>query len=178
MIPHRHAPWHALQFGILYEPMQKVSGDFLNIYKKEKAIFVLLADVSGHGVPAALITMAANDAFGAAIRHSESPAAVFREVNSLLSEQIKTQDYLTAFLVRIDDKLRMTYANASHQKALHYRRKRTGHRGPDAPAQRLPPRPINMPRDASAGPVAVVRRLCSVGIHGQDTRAADLLCRG
>ncbi len=123
MIPHRHAPWNALQFGILYEPMQKVSGDFLNIYKKEKAIFALLADVSGHGVPAALITMAANDAFGAAIRHSESPAGVFREVNSQLSEQIKTQDYLTAFLVRIDDKLRITYANASHQKALHYRRK-------------------------------------------------------
>ncbi len=124
MIPHTHAPWHALQFGIIYEPMQKVSGDFLNIYKKDKAIFVLLADVSGHGVPAALITMAANDTFGAAIRHTDSPAAVFREVNTLLSEQIKTQDYLTAFLVRIDEKLRMTYANASHQKALHYRRKR------------------------------------------------------
>lgn len=123
MIPQQHAPWNAVQFGILYRPMQKVSGDFLNVYKKDQAIFVLLADVSGHGVPAALITMAANDAFAAAIRQSDSPAAVFREVNSQLSEQIKTQDYLTAFLVRIDEKLRLTYANASHQKALHYHRK-------------------------------------------------------
>jgi sigma-B regulation protein RsbU (phosphoserine phosphatase) len=123
MIPLQHAPWNAIQFGILYRPMHKVSGDFLNIYKKDHAIFVLLADVSGHGVPAALITMAANDAFAAAIRHTDSPAAVFREVNLQLSEQIKTQDYLTAFLVRIDEKLRLTYANASHQKALHYHRK-------------------------------------------------------
>lgn len=123
MIPHAHPPWQAIQFGIIFKPMQKVSGDFLNIYKKDGAIFALLADVSGHGVPAALITMAANDAFGLAIRHSDSPAAVFREVNTQLSEQIKTQDYLTAFLVRIDERLNMTYANASHQKALHFRRK-------------------------------------------------------
>ena len=123
MIPQQHPPWNAVQFGILYRPMQKVSGDFLNIYEKDKSIFVLLADVSGHGVPAALITMAANDAFAAAIRNSDSPAAVFREVNAQLSEQIKTQDYLTAFLVCIDEKLRLTYANASHQKALHYHRK-------------------------------------------------------
>lgn len=124
MIPQQHAPWHAVQFGILYKPMQKVSGDFLNVYKKNDSIFVLLADVSGHGVPAALITMAANDAFAAAIRQSDSPAAIFREVNAQLSEQIKTQDYLTAFLLRIDEKLRLTYANASHQRALHYRRKK------------------------------------------------------
>lgn len=124
MIPLKHSPWHAIQFGILYKPMHKVSGDFLNIYKKEKDIFVLLADVSGHGVPAALITMAANEAFSLAIRNSDSPAAVFREVNRQLSEQIKTQDYLTAFLVRIDERMRITYANASHQRALHYRHKR------------------------------------------------------
>ena len=123
MIPHTHPPWQAIQFGIIFKPMQKVSGDFLNIYKKDNAIFALLADVSGHGVPAALITMAANDAFGLAIRNSDSPAAVFRDVNKQLSEQIKTQDYLTAFLVRIDERLHMTYANASHQKALHFRRK-------------------------------------------------------
>jgi|GEM_PF-2596990 len=123
MIPHAHPPWQAIQFGIIFKPMQKVSGDFLNIYKKDGAIFALLADVSGHGVPAALITMAANDAFGLAIRNSDSPAAVFRDVNTQLSEQIKTQDYLTAFLVRIDERLHITYANASHQKALHFRRK-------------------------------------------------------
>lgn len=124
MIPMKHSPWHAIQFGILYKPMHKVSGDFLNIYKRGSEIFVLLADVSGHGVPAALITMAANEAFSLAIRNSDSPAAVFREVNRQLSDQIKTQDYLTAFLVRIDERMRITYANASHQRALHYRRKR------------------------------------------------------
>ncbi len=124
MIPMKHSPWHAIQFGILYKPMHKVSGDFLNIYKRGSEIFVLLADVSGHGVPAALITMAANEAFSLAIRNTDSPAAVFREVNRQLSDQIKTQDYLTAFLVRIDERMHITYANASHQRALHYRRKR------------------------------------------------------
>ncbi|MBS0617574.1 MAG: SpoIIE family protein phosphatase [Spirochaetes bacterium] len=124
MIPLKHAPWHAIEFGIVYQPMHKVSGDFLNIYRKGKELFVLLADVSGHGVPAALITMAANEAFATAIRNADAPAEIFRTVNTQLSEQIKTQDYLTAFLVRIDEKLRITYANASHQKALHYRRSR------------------------------------------------------
>jgi phosphoserine phosphatase RsbU/P len=123
MVPQTHEPWHAIQFGILYKPMQKVSGDFLNVYKKDKKIFVLLADVSGHGVPAALITMAANEAFGLGISKNDSPAAVFRTVNTQLCEQIKTQDYLTAFLVKVDERMHITYANASHQSALHYRRK-------------------------------------------------------
>ncbi len=120
MVPQQYAPWKAIQFGIVYQPMHKVSGDFLKIFKKKNEIYVLLADVSGHGVPAALITMAANDAFGAAIRRHDSPAAIFREVNTQLSDQIKTQDYLTAFLVRIDQNLDITYSNASHQKAIHF----------------------------------------------------------
>ncbi|HRP68618.1 MAG TPA: SpoIIE family protein phosphatase [Turneriella sp.] len=124
IIPLSPTPWHALRFGIVYRPMHKVSGDFFNVYKKDDELYVLLADVSGHGVPAALITMAANDAFKLAIQNLESPAAIFREVNRQLSEQIKTQDYLTAFLVRIDKHMHITYANASHQKALHYQYKR------------------------------------------------------
>ncbi|MBV6492602.1 MAG: hypothetical protein LDLANPLL_00597 [Turneriella sp.] len=123
IIPLKPTPWHALQFGVLYKPMHKVSGDFFNIYKHGKEILILLADVSGHGVPAALITMAANDAFKLAIGNSSSPATIFRSANRQLSEQIKTQDYLTAFLVRIDERLNITYANASHQKAIHYRKK-------------------------------------------------------
>ena len=123
IFPLKHAPWHAIQFGFIFQPMNKVSGDFMNIYEKDKAIYVLSADVSGHGVPAALITMAANDAFKLAIRNHDSIPEIFREVNEQLCEQIKTQDYLTAFLIRIDEKMTMHYSNASHQKALHYHAK-------------------------------------------------------
>jgi sigma-B regulation protein RsbU (phosphoserine phosphatase) len=38
--------------------MVEVSGDYFDYYRSHESLTLILADVSGHGVPAALITMA------------------------------------------------------------------------------------------------------------------------
>ncbi|MEM7182094.1 MAG: SpoIIE family protein phosphatase [Spirochaetota bacterium] len=114
------APWNGISFASYYQPMGKVSGDYYDLFRFDNQLYFLLADVSGHGVPAALITMAAKQAFASAVGHDRSPAEIFKEVNGLLVEKIKTSDYLTAFLLQINDKHEVTYCNASHTKAIHY----------------------------------------------------------
>lgn len=76
-----------------------------------------MADVSGHGVPAALITTMAKVAFARSAQNTHSPAQTFREVNEQLLNIVTTQDYLTAFYLTIDETHHFYYGNASHQHA-------------------------------------------------------------
>lgn len=113
-------PWNGISFAAYYRPMGRVSGDYYDLFRKDDCLYFLLADVSGHGVPAALITMAAKQAFSATITGGRMPSEIFKTVNELLLEKIKTSDYLTAFLFKIDEKHQASYCNASHTKAIHY----------------------------------------------------------
>jgi len=119
ILPGRIDDWNELKFSVRYIAMEKIGGDFYDVYQmKGDKLGILVADVSGHGIPAALITSMAKISFSSATQQYDSPKRVFQEVNQNILEHIKTQDYMTAFLVVIDDDYNVTYANASHQKAI------------------------------------------------------------
>lgn len=114
-------PWNGISFCVTSLPMGKVSGDYHDFFREKEHCFVLISDVSGHGIPAALVTMAAKQTFSREMSFSQSPAGILNNVNNSLYEQIKTQEYLTAFLVKITDEHRYTFCNASHRRAIHFR---------------------------------------------------------
>ncbi len=109
-----------LRATAIYIPAGKVGGDLYDIIiTPRQKIAILILDVSGHGIPAALITAMAKMLFANAIEKSDSPAEVFREVNKQLCNFIKTEQYLTAFLGVIDPvKNLMTYSRAGHVPPL------------------------------------------------------------
>jgi len=119
ILPGRIDDWNELKFSVRYIAMEKIGGDFYDVYQiKGDKLGILIADVSGHGIPAALITSMAKISFSSATQQYDSPKRVFQEVNQNILEHIKTQDYMTAFFVVIDDDYNVTYSNASHQKAI------------------------------------------------------------
>lgn len=120
IIPSELKPWNGISFAAYYQPMGKVSGDYFDIFRFHDSIFVLMADASGHGVPAALITMTAQQAFSTTINDTARPAEIFKKVNAIMVERLKTSDYLSAFMLKIDQKNRITFSNAAHPKAIHY----------------------------------------------------------
>jgi len=106
-----------------YRSMGRVGGDFYDFYQmKGGYIGVLIADVSGHGMPAAFITALAKISFAEAIQTSLFPADIFRHVNDELIRTIKTDDYVTAFFMVISPGFDVFYCNASHPTAMVYRR--------------------------------------------------------
>jgi serine phosphatase RsbU (regulator of sigma subunit)/anti-sigma regulatory factor (Ser/Thr protein kinase) len=109
-----------LRATAIYIPAGKVGGDLYDIIiTPRQKIAILIFDVSGHGIPAALITAMAKMLFANAIEKSDSPAEVFKEVNKQLCNFIKTEQYLTAFLGVIDPvKNMMTYSRAGHVPPL------------------------------------------------------------
>ena len=119
ILPGKIDDWNELKFSARYIAMEKIGGDFYDIYQlKDDKIGVMIADVSGHGIPAALVTTMAKITFGNAGSKSDSPKRIFQEVNQNILEHVKTQDYMTCFMVAIDDEYNFVYSNASHQKAI------------------------------------------------------------
>lgn len=119
ILPGHIDEWLEIKFSVRYIAMEKIGGDFYDVYQlRDNKMGLLIADVSGHGIPAALVTTMAKIAFGNACAKYDSPRRIFQEVNQNILDHVKTQDYLTAFFIVIDDEYNVTYANASHQKAL------------------------------------------------------------
>jgi len=111
MIPGIIPDWHGLQFFVYYAPLREVSGDiydFIDI--NEDTAGLLVGDVSGHGVPAALISAIAKISFQNH-RHGR-PAEVFSNVNLDMLNFVKMEGYLTAIYLRLQSDCTLSYSLA------------------------------------------------------------------
>ena len=84
---------------------------------------ILVADASGHGVPAAFVSVMAKTAFHAYAQGIESPAAVLRTMNHRLANLMEADHFITMFYGVVERQtLRLVYALAGHPRPLRYRR--------------------------------------------------------
>lgn len=109
-----------LAWQVTYRPLTRVSGDLYDVYDLPGgSTGILEFDASGHGVPAALLTMMAKTAFVEAIQKTVRPNQVIAFVNDELSPHLqKTGNFLTAFFAVIKPDGRMMYCNAAHTRIL------------------------------------------------------------
>lgn len=119
ILPMTHAGRH-LRWCVAYRPLSRVSGDFYDVYDlPDGATGILQFDASGHGVPAALLTMMAKISFVEAILKAEQPNQVVAAVNDELSEHLqKTGNFLTAFYAVVRPHGRVMYCNAAHTRVI------------------------------------------------------------
>jgi len=95
---------------------RRPGGDFYDVVKLSDNCFaILIADVSGCGLPAAVIMATARMAFRTFSVNEVSPLPILRRVNKALLESTLAGHHLTAFLGVIDSELlTLQYVNASH----------------------------------------------------------------
>jgi serine phosphatase RsbU (regulator of sigma subunit) len=114
---------YALHAGNL--PSQGVSGDFYKVLLRDEGreLVLLVADVSGKGIGASLLTGALEALSAAPIDGGAPPDEVCRQVSRLLFERTPPEKFATAFLVtlKLEDGT-LTYANAGHNPGLVLRR--------------------------------------------------------
>jgi phosphoserine phosphatase RsbU/P len=106
-----------------YLPMTSVAGDFYDfIVVDEKRVGILVADVSGHGLPSALIASMLQVALTAQVAHASDPARVLSGLNKALCGKFE-QNFVTAVYVFVDtEKKLLTYAGAGHPPLLFWRK--------------------------------------------------------
>lgn len=108
-----------LQIAARYVPMSAVAGDFYDfLVVDEKHVGILVADVTGHGVPAALIASMLKVAFAGQVENAENPARVLAGLNRALCGKFE-EHFVTAAYLFVDlAQGVMRYAGAGHPPLL------------------------------------------------------------
>lgn len=97
-------------------PAHAVGGDFYDYFwLKENRLGVVVGDVSGKGVPAALLMAVTRSLLRAAVQRGCEPGACLEEVNRLLVRDTAAERFVTLFYAVLDaERGELTYANAGH----------------------------------------------------------------
>ena len=117
LIPNVFPETKKLSFHGLYLPMETIGGDLYDVHQiSENKWGIVILDVCGHGVPAALITTMAKISFNANSKKYFKASEVIAAVNNELCEAIQdVGDYFTAFYCIIDTNTHtIDYVNAAH----------------------------------------------------------------
>ncbi len=119
ILPQEIPKIEGLEIAARYFPMAALGGDFYDfIVVDEKRIGILVADVSGHGTPAALIASMLKISLAAQIAHASQPAQVLSGLNQSLLGKFR-HHYVTAayVFVNMEEKF-LRYAGAGHPPLL------------------------------------------------------------
>jgi PAS domain S-box-containing protein len=98
-----------------YQPARQVGGDFYDFLRlPDGQLGLIVGDVSGKGVPAALVMAITRTMLQAAYRLG-SPGEILEQVNNTLYRDIPPNMYVTCLAALLDSKTgRLQYANAGH----------------------------------------------------------------
>ena len=125
ILPARVPELENLRIAASYHPMTAVAGDFYQFVGSDNNhLGILVADVSGHGIPAALISTMIKVAMQSVAVHADDPAQVLGGLNRILWSEAHGQ-FASAAYVWIDTENRNAlYSAAGHPPLLCWRNTR------------------------------------------------------
>lgn len=101
----------------------KVGGDFYDFYTRIENLGIFVADVSGHGIPAAFIASCTKMAFNYSAAHSENGSTLLKKMDVAIARRSVQSMYVTAVYAEIDYQTRvLQYATGGHIPFLLHRR--------------------------------------------------------
>ncbi len=103
-------------------PTRQLGGDFYDFISLANGELAgILADVSGKGIPAALLSSLTLGALNMEFRRSADPGAVLNAVNKLLCQKTPVHRFVTLFLFQLDANGKGRYISAGHNTAYLFR---------------------------------------------------------
>jgi phosphoserine phosphatase RsbU/P len=118
----------SLRISAAYLPMTAVAGDFYEFVPVDQhRVGFLVADVSGHGVPAALIAAMIKVAMKSLVHCAHQPREVLRGLNRILSGELRAKLVSAAYLWLDMEKGSALYSAAGHPPLLCWRQDRLDH---------------------------------------------------
>jgi sigma-B regulation protein RsbU (phosphoserine phosphatase) len=120
MIP-SHPPDHShYEFGCVYEPSAKLSGDFYDFISLPSGeMGVVIADVVGKGVPASLMMASTRSALRSFAERVPDIGELMRRVNLRLCHDTLPSEFVTAFYLALGTSGKsIRFCNAGHEPLL------------------------------------------------------------
>lgn len=108
------------QIRASWQPARAVSGDFYDFFPSPDGQFgVLIADVTGKGVPAALVMAVTTTILRAVVAVETSPAAILARANELLCPVMPAHMFVTCLYMLLEPTTgAVRFANAGHSLPL------------------------------------------------------------
>jgi serine phosphatase RsbU (regulator of sigma subunit)/anti-sigma regulatory factor (Ser/Thr protein kinase)/transposase len=106
-----------------YESAKEVGGDLFDFVRvDEDTIGIVVADVSGKGVPGSLVMTMIRTALRLEARGNKNPADVLAKVNEFVVDDMKKGMFVTMFYIILDSRNRVIhYASAGHNPMILHR---------------------------------------------------------
>jgi phosphoserine phosphatase RsbU/P len=107
-----------------WRPARNVSGDYFDVLKfSDSKAALCIADVSGKGMPAALLMSNVQAAVHSFASETLAPSELCAKVNRVVSSSTGEDKFITFFYGILDsDRKKLTYTNAGHNAGLLLRR--------------------------------------------------------
>lgn len=114
---------NGMEIATMYQACRDVGGDFYDlIYHSDDRISLLIADVSGKGVPAALFMEYSKTLLAGVIPRMLDPASTLRDVNLQVYNNTRMDLFVTVMLIQIEfdfKRLRLASAGHNYQILIH-----------------------------------------------------------
>ncbi len=115
IIPAVKPKFEGIAFGSIYIPMTSVAGDIYDYAViNGHQIGILIADVSGHGVPAAMIASMIKVSYHSCSLHFARSGALLSSLNTILSGRMESQFVTAGYCVLDRSAMTLCYSSAAH----------------------------------------------------------------
>lgn len=105
-----------------YIPSEVLSGDFYDYFSVDDSMYLFVADVSGHGLPAAILVSLLKSYIHTEAANDRSLSDFMARLNDFLFSVSLPTQFATAALFRINGGRELVYSNAAHPPFLLYQR--------------------------------------------------------
>jgi anti-anti-sigma factor len=123
LLPRRRPEISGYDIAPLYQAAAEVGGDYYDFVQvDDDTIGVVVADVSGKGVPGSLVMTMIRTALRMEARGNRNASDVMAKMNAFVTDDMKKGMFVTMFYVILDSKNRViSYASAGHNPMILYR---------------------------------------------------------
>ena len=102
-------------------PAKEVGGDLFDFFLRDEKLYFSIGDVSGKGVPAAMLMAVTHSLIRAASAHESDPSVIMHNINETVCPDNSANMFVTLFLGVLDLPTgRLRYCNAGHDCPLIY----------------------------------------------------------
>ena len=119
MIPKHFPEFPGNDLYATITPAKEVGGDLYDFFLKDDQLYFCIGDVSGKGVPAALLMMATTSQFRTVSKYLSQPEQIMMAINDQIAEGNDTHMFVTMFIGVLNLKTgHLTYSCAAHNPPL------------------------------------------------------------
>ena len=122
LVPERAFASPRIEIRSAYIPSEVLSGDFYDYFTVDDFMYLFVADVSGHGLPAAILVSLLKSYIHTEAANDKSLAEFMARLNDFLFSVSLPTQFATAALFRVDADRELVYANAAHPPFLLHQR--------------------------------------------------------